>query len=143
MRKKTSKFGAVWGITFTGPTPDLTHPSYSPSGSEKNSFYSGAIGPHLGEIWNFEIFNIIVFEPILAKSLQKTRRVVSVYRPEVQWSSVHLRRSASTPYTPSVKEFQESRLRSSVFARLYHVYAYSPNAHFCSGAFRKLSLIHI
>ena len=36
-----------------------------------------------------------------------------------------------------VEEFQESRLRSSVFARLYHVYAYSPNAHFCSGAFRK------
>ena len=43
----------------------------------------------------------------------------------------------ATPITLSVEEFQESRLRSSVFARLYHVYAYSPNAHFCSGAFRK------
>jgi len=42
-------------------------------GPEKNTFYSGAIRPHLGEIWNFEIFNITVFEPILAKSLQKTR----------------------------------------------------------------------
>jgi len=37
----------------------------------------------------------------------------------------------------NVEEFQESRLRSSVFGCLYHVYAYSPNAHFCSGAFRK------
>ena len=36
-----------------------------------------------------------------------------------------------------VEEFHESRLRSSVFACLYHVYAYSPNADFCSGAFRK------
>ena len=41
--------------------------------AEKNSFYSGGIGPHLGEIWGFEIFDITVFEPILAKTLQKTR----------------------------------------------------------------------
>jgi len=47
-------------------------------GPEKNTFYSGAIGPHLGEIWNFEIFNITVFEPILAKSLQKTRKDVNL-----------------------------------------------------------------
>jgi len=58
--RKTSKFG-VWdslGNNVYGThTPDLTHPSYSPSGSEKASFYSWAIGPHLGEIWNFEIDN--------------------------------------------------------------------------------------
>ena len=47
-------------------------------GPEKNTFYSGAIGPNLGEIWNFEIFNITVFERILAKSLQKTRKDVNL-----------------------------------------------------------------
>ena len=56
----------------------MTDPSYSPSGSEKNNLYSGGIGPHLGEIWGFEIFNITVFEPILAKSLQKTRTDVNL-----------------------------------------------------------------
>ena len=158
-KPRNLRFGAVWGSPPYGAhTPDLTGPSYSPSGSEKNSFYSGGIGPHLGEIWNFEIFNITVFEPSLAKSLQKTRNHVnlqicglvqlkwyyetaqknwgegpsqgagaspkkspmsncgifaqlwcdpylSAYRPKLQWSSVHLRRSASTPYTPSVKEY--------------------------------------
>ena len=79
--RKTSKLG-FWGSLGISPygahTPDLTGPSYSPSGSEKNSFYSGGIGPHLGEIWGFEIFNITVFEPILAKSLQKTRNHVNL-----------------------------------------------------------------
>ena len=117
MRKNTRNwgFGAVWGSPpYGAQTPDLTGPCYSPGGPEKNSFYSGGIGPHLGEIWGFEIFNIAVFEPSLAKLLQKTRRVVSVYRPEVQWSSVHLLRSASTPYTQSVEEFI-IRLRLSCF----------------------------
>jgi len=96
--RKTSKLG-VWGSLGSPPygaqTPDLTGPCYSPGGPDKNSFYSGGIGPNLGEIWNFEIFNITVFEPILAKSLQNRRhvdrcgrRAVSAYRPEVQRSSV-------------------------------------------------------
>ena len=59
-------FGAVWGSPPYGAhTPELTGPSYSPGGPEKNSFYSEGIDPHLGEIWNFEIFNIAAFEPIL------------------------------------------------------------------------------
>ena len=71
--------GSVWGSPPYGAhTPDLTSPSYSPSGSEKNSFYSGGIGPHLGEIWGFEIFNISVYEPTMAKSLQKTRNDVNL-----------------------------------------------------------------
>jgi len=32
----------------------------------------------LGEIWGFEIFNITVFEPILAKWLQKTRNDINL-----------------------------------------------------------------
>jgi len=90
-------FGAVWGCPPYGAhTPDLTNPSYSPMGPEKNTFYSGAIGPHLGEIWNFEFFNITVFEPSLAEScycaVDGVERcgwcAVSTYRPAVQWSSV-------------------------------------------------------
>ena len=75
-------FGALWGSPPNGAhTPDLTRPSYSPGGPEKNSFYSGAIDPHLGEIWNFEIFDITVFEPILAMSLQRTRNVINLHVP--------------------------------------------------------------
>jgi len=58
-------FGAVWGTpTYGAHIPDLTGPGYSPGGPEKNSFYSEGIDPHLGEIWNFEIFNITAFEPV-------------------------------------------------------------------------------
>jgi len=32
----------------------------------------------LGEIWGFEIFKITVFEPNLAKSLQKTRNNINL-----------------------------------------------------------------
>jgi len=72
-------FGGVWGSPPYGAhTPDLTNPSYSPMGPEKNTFYSGGIGPHLGEILNFEIFNITLFEPILAKSLHKTRNDIKL-----------------------------------------------------------------
>jgi len=39
-------------------TPDLTLACYSPWGPEKNSLCSGGMGPHLGEIWEFEIFTI-------------------------------------------------------------------------------------
>ena len=108
----------IWGLgqfgdlPLTGPTPRiLAVHVIALVALRKTVFYSGAIGPNLGEIWNFEIFNITVFEPILAMSLQRTRndyklpRAVSAYRPQVQWSSVHLRRSASTPYTQSVGEF--------------------------------------
>jgi len=82
--RETSKLG-VWGSLgispLRGPHPDLTGPSYSPGGPEKNSFYSEGIGPHLGEIWNFEIFNITVFEPILAVSLQRTRNDTNLHVP--------------------------------------------------------------
>jgi len=80
----TSKLG-VWGSLgishLRGPHPDLTGPSYSPGGPEKNSFYSEGIDPHLGEIWNFEIFKITVFEPILAMSLQRTRYDTNFHVP--------------------------------------------------------------
>jgi len=72
-------FGALWGSPPYGAiTPDLTGPSYSPVAPEKNSFYSGGIGPQLGEMWGFEIFKITVFEPSLAKSRQKARNDVNL-----------------------------------------------------------------
>jgi len=49
----------------------------------KKSFYSLGIGPHLGEMWGFEIFTITDFEPILAKSLQKTRNDINLHHSGV------------------------------------------------------------
>ena len=39
-------------------SPDLTLACYSPGGPEKNGLCSGGIGPHLGEMWEIEIFRI-------------------------------------------------------------------------------------
>jgi len=59
MRKKTLE---IWGLWQLGThTHDLTNASYSPSRSERNSFYSWAITPHLEEIWGFEIFKSTVY----------------------------------------------------------------------------------
>jgi len=47
--------------TSGGRTPDLTDGHYSPWDPDKNNFCSGGIGPHLGEIWAFEILRINIF----------------------------------------------------------------------------------
>jgi len=61
-----SKFGG-WGIFgFWAHTPKLTIASYSPGDLEKNGFCLGRIGPHLGEIWGFEIWHFLPFSRILA-----------------------------------------------------------------------------
>ena len=47
--------GHFWGFpTSGGGTPDLIDGHYSPWDHEKNSFCSGGIGAHLGEICSFE-----------------------------------------------------------------------------------------
>jgi len=46
--------GHFWGLPpFGARTHQATHASYSAGDSEKNGFYLGGIGPHLGEIWGF------------------------------------------------------------------------------------------
>jgi len=56
--------GAFLGF---GLTPrKLTIASYSPGDLEKNVFCLGEIGPHLGEIWGFEIWHFLAFWRTLA-----------------------------------------------------------------------------
>jgi len=43
-----------WGLEHfwvLDPHPNLIHASYSSGDPEKNDFFGGGIGPHLGEIW--------------------------------------------------------------------------------------------
>jgi len=58
-----------WGLTpFGVRTPHLTNASYSSVDSEKNGFCLGGIGPHLGEIWEFEIWLFDVLWPTFARN---------------------------------------------------------------------------
>jgi len=56
--------GALLG--FWALTPNLTIASYSTGDREKNGFCLGGIGPHLGEIWGFEIWQFLAFCRTLA-----------------------------------------------------------------------------
>jgi len=51
--------GALLG--FWALTPNLTIASYSTGHREKNGFSLVGIGPHLGEIWGFEIWQFFGF----------------------------------------------------------------------------------
>jgi len=56
-----------WGLPpFGVRIPHLTHVSYSSGDREKNGFCLGGIGPHLGEIWEFEIWHFSFFWRTLA-----------------------------------------------------------------------------
>jgi len=48
--------GHFWGLPPSGArSPHLILAAYSRGNREKNGFYLGGMGPHLGEIWGFEI----------------------------------------------------------------------------------------
>jgi len=71
-----SKFGG-WGIFgFWARTPNLTTVSYSAGHPEKNDFCLGGIGPHLGEIWGFEIGHFLAFWRTLAYFCSKLCRQI-------------------------------------------------------------------
>jgi len=58
-----------WGLPPSGVRiPHLTHVSYSSGDPEKNGFCLGGIGPHLGEIWGFEIWLFGVLWPTIARN---------------------------------------------------------------------------
>jgi len=61
-----SKFGGWGSFGFWARTPHLTTAFYSSCDLEKNGFCLGGIGPHLGEIWGFEIWHFLAFWRILA-----------------------------------------------------------------------------
>ena len=54
---------------FGGLHPHLTHASYSSVDREKNGFCLGGIGPHLGEVWGFEIWLFGVLWPTFSRDL--------------------------------------------------------------------------
>jgi len=62
--------GALWGLPPLGAcTHQLTHASYSAGNPVKNDFCLGRIGPHLGEIWGFEIWLLANFGLLLLGTL--------------------------------------------------------------------------
>jgi len=63
-----SKFGgwSIFGVW--AQTPKLTIAAYSSGDLEKNGFYLGGIGPHLGEIWGFEIWLFGALWPTFARN---------------------------------------------------------------------------
>jgi len=70
-----------WGLPPTGArTPHLTHVSYSSGDPEKNGFCLGGIGPHLGEIWGFEIWLLANFGLLLLGTLSSDFRLFDCVR---------------------------------------------------------------
>jgi len=73
--------GALWGLPPLGAcTHQLTHASYSAGNPVKNDFCLGRIGPHLGEIWGFEIWLLANFGLLLLGTLSTAFRFFDCVR---------------------------------------------------------------
>ena len=71
-----SKIGGWGTFGFWAIAPKLTIASYSSGDPENNGFCLEGIGPHLGEIWGFEIWHFLAFWRTLAYFCSKLCRQI-------------------------------------------------------------------